>query len=250
MRMAFPLLLALSPLPAHAAPAGEGYVLSYRVSLHYADEGQGDPIVLIHEMGMNRTRWDAIVPGLARDHRVVRYDLRGFGLPEKLAGPVTMHDEIDDLGAVLARLGVRRPVLVGRAVGGAVALAYAAAHPEDVRGVVALSPAVGVSQAGWVAAMNSAARIERMGMRPLLGNMLDICPAAWRHDNAQEERFRAIQWSSDPAAVAATLLTSATRHVEARLPQVQCPALIVAARLVPTGSVAQARVLASHMPHA
>ncbi|MFF7140117.1 MULTISPECIES: alpha/beta fold hydrolase [Streptomyces] len=105
--------------------------------LSYAVEGDGPPVVLVHAGVADHRMWDAIVPGLAERHTVIRYDLRGFGASEPPTGPF---DETDDLRRLLDRLGHERVRLVGASWGGRVALNFALAHPDRVRSLALLAP--------------------------------------------------------------------------------------------------------------
>src|SRR3954469_13819283 len=103
------------------------------VSLRYAVEGSGKPVVLIHEMGGTLESWDLLAPLLAARRRVVRYDTRGAGFSEKIRGVLTIDTMTDDLIALLDRLGIAGEVsLVGTAVGGAIALHTAFRFPERI----------------------------------------------------------------------------------------------------------------------
>lgn len=66
------------------------------------------------------------------EHRVLRYDRRGYGRSSPHAGPFSMDAQVADLVTLLAG---RAAVLIGHSYGGNVALATAAQHPELVRGV-------------------------------------------------------------------------------------------------------------------
>jgi pimeloyl-ACP methyl ester carboxylesterase len=74
------------------------------------------------------------------------YSRYGYGGSDVLEAPFAvdyMHREAQDaLPALLARLGVERPVLVGHSDGASIALIYAGTHPEAVRGLVVLAPHV------------------------------------------------------------------------------------------------------------
>src|SRR3954466_10144430 len=112
------------------------------VSLRYAVEGVGRPVVLIHEMGGTLESWGLLAPLLAAKRRVVRYDTRGAGFSEKIRGPLTIDTMTADLIALLDRLGIKeKAALVGTAVGGAIALHTAARFPDRVAAVIATSPA-------------------------------------------------------------------------------------------------------------
>jgi pimeloyl-ACP methyl ester carboxylesterase len=69
-------------------------------------------------------------------------DLRGFGLSEKPGsrGSYTLAAYIADLDALLDELSLRRVVLMGHSMGGGIALAYALARPERVRGLILICP--------------------------------------------------------------------------------------------------------------
>ncbi|MFF3201467.1 alpha/beta fold hydrolase [Streptomyces sp. NPDC002962] len=67
---------------------------------------------------------------------VVMYDLRGHGRSERPTAGYTLDDNVDDLEALLDRLGVSGPVhLVGNSYGGTIAFGYAARHPERAASV-------------------------------------------------------------------------------------------------------------------
>ncbi|WP_068086425.1 alpha/beta fold hydrolase [Novosphingobium rosa] len=250
LMLAAGLALAAGSAAAQDAGARQGFMVNDRVSLRYALAGpvSGPPVVLLHEMGMTLEGWDDVAPDLARDHRVLRYDLRGFGLSERIDGAVGIEDEVEDLRDLLDASGLRGPVvLVGGAVGGAIALRFAARWPERVRGVMALSPAVGVPPEARAATLAQAARIERTGMRALLGDMRDIYPDAIRHDAARLDRFRALQLSADPVSLAATLRMIATTDFAPIVAAVRCPVLVAGAALYPARPLAQGEALARHM---
>jgi len=97
--------------------------------LYYEVAGQGDALVLIHAGIADSAMWDAHLPTLARSHRVIRFDLRGFGQSPACAGPYSPRA---DLRALLDHLGVRRATLVGVSLGGALALDFALEYPALV----------------------------------------------------------------------------------------------------------------------
>ena len=65
------------------------FVEANGVSLRYAVEGVGPPVVLIHEMGGTMESWGLVAPLLASTRRVVRYDTRGAGFSENPAPRVS-----------------------------------------------------------------------------------------------------------------------------------------------------------------
>jgi len=81
------------------------------------------PIVLLHCFACSLAWWQRMMPLLARDHRVIALDLRGFGGSEKPSSGYSMADQAAFVAEALRRLGVRRATVVGHSLGGTVATA-------------------------------------------------------------------------------------------------------------------------------
>lgn len=81
-------------------------------ALHYRTAGDGPPLVLVHGSGTDLTTWDGVVDELARDHRVITYDRRGYGRSRH--APVRDHRvHARDLTAVLQQLAGGPATVVG-----------------------------------------------------------------------------------------------------------------------------------------
>jgi pimeloyl-ACP methyl ester carboxylesterase len=83
---------------------------------------RGRPVVLIGGFVEPSFVWRSVGPLLARHHRVVALDLDGFGYSQR-KGPWTLQEWADQTQAVMAKLGLRRPIVVGHSLGAAVAVA-------------------------------------------------------------------------------------------------------------------------------
>lgn len=101
--------------------------------------GPGDPLVLLHAGITDSTIWDRLLP-LLGDHRVVRFDRRGFG-----QSPVATESfqPMTDLVAVLDHLGVEQAHLVGNSMGGETSLALAVTEPDRIASMTLLCPGIG-----------------------------------------------------------------------------------------------------------
>jgi len=102
--------------------------------LQVRDEGAGPPILLIHGTGAHLGTWEAVIAPLARDHRVIAYDRRGYsgsgGPLHARKGYLAAHAA--DAAALLDQLGAAPAIVCGWSWGGIVAMALAAWHPDKV----------------------------------------------------------------------------------------------------------------------
>ncbi len=102
--------------------------------VYYESVGTGTPIVFTHAAVADTRMWDDQMEAFSQHHRVIRYDLRGFGQTTAPPAEFTHHD---DLRALLDALGVTEPVLlVGCSNGGRVAMNFTLANPERVAKLV------------------------------------------------------------------------------------------------------------------
>src|SRR5882757_3538353 len=138
------------------------FIESGGVGLRYELSGNGDrTLVLVHEMGGSLESWDDVAPRLAETRRVLRYDTRGAGLSQKVRGELGIDTMSGDIAALLDALGISGKVaLAGVAVGGAIALHFAARYPERTGAVAVGSPATGIAAERRVPALERLARIE------------------------------------------------------------------------------------------
>jgi pimeloyl-ACP methyl ester carboxylesterase len=111
------------------------------VPLHYVSRGSGPAVVLIHgAFGALQDFTATIAPALQRGHRVIAVDRPGHGYSGRPPGRgLTPARQAELLHGLLQRLQPGPATLVGFSLGGAVALAYALAHPEAVRALVILN---------------------------------------------------------------------------------------------------------------
>src|SRR4029077_15157858 len=106
---------------------------------HFLDWGaDGErPLLLLHWGAQTAHSWDDVAPDLATDHHVLALDQRGHG--DSAWAPAGRYARADFVGDVLAFLDDRAwpaATLVALSLGGVNSIAFAAAHPERIRGLV------------------------------------------------------------------------------------------------------------------
>ena len=102
-------------------PVGSG---DDAVKLAVHDIGEGKPIVLLHGLGASSYSWRKIMPELAKSHRVIAIDLKGFGQSDKpLDARYSIFDQARLIEDYIKRNKLRGVTLIGHSYGGGVALA-------------------------------------------------------------------------------------------------------------------------------
>jgi len=112
------------------------------LELHYASAGQGPATLLIHGLGGFAASWRGTIAALESQSRVISFDLPGFGESAKPRRPYTLDLFVRAVLGLLGRLEVERVRLVGHSLGGAIAVAFACAHPERVERLALLGATV------------------------------------------------------------------------------------------------------------
>jgi DNA-binding winged helix-turn-helix (wHTH) protein/pimeloyl-ACP methyl ester carboxylesterase len=113
-----------------------------KVRLAYATVGSGSPLVKVAncfnhlDFEWESPIWRHWVRDFASGHSIVRYDGRGNGLSEWDVEDVSFEAWIHDLETVVDAAGLDKFALLGHSQGGAIAIAYAARHPERVSHLV------------------------------------------------------------------------------------------------------------------
>jgi FAD/FMN-containing dehydrogenase/pimeloyl-ACP methyl ester carboxylesterase len=134
------------------------------VSTAVFEGGEGPPVVLLHGPAGNAAHWMRVIPALATTRRVIVPDLPGHG--ESVVGDAGELDAgraVAWLRELIDRTCPSRPSLVGYALGGAIALRYAAGHGDRLSGLV-LVDSLGLAPFEPAPAFGAA--IERFLTRP------------------------------------------------------------------------------------
>jgi pimeloyl-ACP methyl ester carboxylesterase len=106
--------------------------------------GTGEPVVLIHPINSDRGVWEPVTALL--DSPTVALDLRGHG-GSVSHGPYTVDGYVRDVLAVLDDRALASAHLAGGSLGGSIALALAAQHPERARSVTTFGSTLGTGLA-------------------------------------------------------------------------------------------------------
>jgi pimeloyl-ACP methyl ester carboxylesterase len=200
--------LILSVLSGTAS-AQDRYFDSKGVQIRYTDQGSGEPIVLLHGYTSSIERgWvdTGVLPNLARDHRVIAFDLRGHGKSGKPRGPAAYGQEMaQDVVRLLEHLRLPRAHIVGYSLGAIITAKLLTTNPE--RFITAtLSGHSGVR--AWTSENEAAAQLaadEMVQGVPFRQLILTIAPTDEPRPREEAIRQRSEQLAAvnDPLALAA-----------------------------------------------
>jgi len=130
----FALVFTASAQPRTNAAARDVTVLGF--TLHYLEAGRGAPVVLLHGLGGDGSRWAPNIDPLAKDFHVFALDQIGFGQSDKPLANYHTGMLSEFLVGFLKAVGVQKASLVGNSMGAGVALYTAAKHAQVVDGIV------------------------------------------------------------------------------------------------------------------
>lgn len=203
------------------------------IRIHSTSEGDGRPVVLLHGYQLDHSFWEPQVRALRARYRVIVPDLRGFGAtPVGNARESTPAQMAEDVRALLDRIGVREPIVLGGlSMGGYVALAYYRLDAQRVRGLILADTRAGPdtdqARQGRLALAEQVEREQstQAAVEALYPNLM--APAGYTRPELVAQ-IRAMAARPTPAAVAAALRGMAARPDSLDLlPQITCPTLIL-----------------------
>ncbi len=208
------------------------------------------PLVLLHPFPLDSGFWSAVAPHLAADRPVLAPEFPGLG-----SAPSQEHPTVDGFADAVADLIAReaeggRAAVCGLSLGGYVALALAARHPERVAALVlADTRAEADTPEAREGRHASAAQVRAEGLGPFLDGFTPRLVAPG--DHASLTAARAIAEAQDPEAVARALEALAGRADRvADLPAMRAPALVLVGELDALTPLAFSQTLASGIPGA
>lgn len=170
-----------------------------RGRVHYAIDGQGPALVLLHPIGMDATWWDDYRPRWVDRYRVICVDLLGHGRSDPVRGSITLEEHADDLIGILAQERAEAASVVGVSMGGMVAQHLALQAPTRVGRLVLCATAGGFPAAARPL-IRARGDVTRDGD---MQSVVDATLARWFSEQASEtlrqkcrERLLADDWHS------------------------------------------------------
>jgi alpha-beta hydrolase superfamily lysophospholipase len=112
------------------------------VTLHVAEAGHGDAVLLLHGYPQSGEVWRFVAPELAKTHHIIIPDLRGMGLSEAAADGYDLGNVAEDIHQLVLSMGISKVKVVGHDWGAAVGAVYAMRYQNEVTRLAFLESAL------------------------------------------------------------------------------------------------------------
>ena len=149
--------------------------------VHYKDEGEGFPIILIHGTSASLHTWDVWTENLIENYRVIRMDLPAFGLTgatENNSYDLESYNRF--LESFTNKIGVSEFALAGNSLGGSIAWHYTSNHQKQVKQLILIDP-------GGFPPVKEKPFVFRLAEIPILNQLLKhITPKSFIKENLEQ----------------------------------------------------------------
>jgi pimeloyl-ACP methyl ester carboxylesterase len=106
------------------------------IQLHYIEQGQGQPLILLHGNGEDCSYFEHQIGPFSEKYRVIALDTRGHGKSPRGEKPFTIKQFAEDLKDFMDEKGLAKAILLGFSDGGNIALTFALKYPERVEKLI------------------------------------------------------------------------------------------------------------------
>lgn len=138
------------------------------VSLHYHVRGKGVPIIWIHPPLLTSENFNYQMVQLSDSFRLISFDIRGHGYSGSSDEPITYRLIVEDMLALMDKLGVKQAYVGGYSTGGSIALQALLSDPERLLGGVLISAMSEASDLWLRGRIRTAAALTRLKAKSLI----------------------------------------------------------------------------------
>lgn len=199
------------------------------ISLYYEEEGQGEPLLLLHGLGTDGRSWEYQRAYFAQEFRVIVVDVRGHGRSARPPGPYSVTQFAGDVFALLDQLHIDRFHLVGLSMGGMIGFQMAVERPERFLSLTVVNSGPELIAQNWKERWQIVQRrlvlnfmsMEKVGQ--FIGGRLFPEPEQAEYLAMFVQQMR----ENDPKAYRAATNALIGWSVRAQLDRIQCPVLVI-----------------------
>jgi 3-oxoadipate enol-lactonase len=226
-----------------------------RFDINYIEEGDGEPVILIHGLAGDHTAWLPQVAALKDRYRVIAFDNPGSGDSSPVSEPAGTADLADATLGLMDQLGIDAAQIVGRSMGGAVAQHMALKAPERIRSMAFAASFARLDPLGAQVIRNLQQLLE---WRPSWAEWaphvvnLFVAPAFFNSNPELIAKITALVGDESRDMVSYDHLATACIEHEAldRLSKIQTPTLVMGGRYDPICSMTAQNWMMEKLPNA
>lgn len=225
------------------------------ITIGYADEGSGEPLVLVHGHPFDRSMWRPQIEHFSRaGWRVIAPDLRGYGESSVVPGKTPLETFVRDVVSLLDHLGIERFVLGGLSMGGQIVMEFYRLFPDRIRGMVLADTfAAAETDEGRTARNQMADRLLAEGMSGYAHEVLSkmVSPRTIESQPDVARHVLGMMTATHPEGAAAALRGRAERpDYTELLSRISVPVLVVVGTEDEYTPVSEARDIHERVPDA
>jgi class 3 adenylate cyclase len=225
------------------------------VNIAYCVMGEGIPLVHVPfpfshiQLEWQSAEYRIWYERLSEKREFVRYDARGSGLSDRDVADFSLDAQVDDLEAIVDRLGLERFALLGPFLFGPVAIAYAARHPERVSRLLLWCSWARATDAYQSPQAQSIVALRDKDWTTYTESVAHIL-LGWSAGEPAREVAALMRESVTQGTAQAILRAASQFDVTALLPKLKAPTLVLHRRQLAFPEVHIAKGLASRIPDA
>ena len=223
-----------------------------QVRLHYSFSGPAaaPALILSNSLGTNLSMWDAQASVLAKQFRLLRYDMRGHGHSSVPPPPYTVPDLAGDVLALADSLNITHFHFCGLSIGGMIGMSLALEAPKRLRKLVLCNtaPKIGTDEF-WNARIQT---VENKGMKEVAGAVTARWFTTAFQSSSPDKVASAIQvlGSLSPQGYVGGCTAVRDFDFRANIAKIPAPTLVISGTHDPAATPADGRLLAAHIPGA
>lgn len=217
------------------------YAKSGEISIAYRVGGEGPDLVLIPgwvshvELVMEHPTPARFIHRLMSFSRLIIFDKRGTGMSDPVADVPTLEQRMDDVRAVMDKVGSERAVILGLSEGGPLGILFAAAHPERTTGLVLYGSVARSTWAPdfdhlWAPRMDDVVQAHHEMLSPMLeeGESSEVFAPSFQQDPSIEMWFdKMFRYGTSPGMLEKLFAMYNEIDVRSALPLVQAPTMVL-----------------------
>ncbi|MFJ7727829.1 alpha/beta fold hydrolase [Neobacillus sp. NPDC097160] len=200
-------------------------------TIYYEETGNGEPLILIHGVGLDHQMWEKQVKGLSKKYQVICYDMLGHGGSDNPPGPYSLSLYVRQLAGLLQHLQIDTCHVVGFSMGGMVAQAFALEFPEKIKTLTILNAVANRTEEQRKAILLRVEEVKKSGA----GSTIEPAIQRWFNPDflKANESFvnhirKRLQRNNPHSYLAAyTLFATADQELWPRLSTIKLPTLII-----------------------